>query len=220
MKKLCVLAVLVLVPGAVGAAELYLGNSGSNLGNTMPGGGAGGYYYYKCQNSVSFSCQSDYIKITYTGQSGGNGTSVSPYILTGCSFVSCACGHNRYLSGGKSCTSCSNNALAAPDYNTYHTNTSCQYCGSTSLMTKPTAGVVVCSACPANGTCDGTTTLKCDKGYYGTSTCTRCPGIVGTPSTTKAAGAKYKTECYIPKDGTFYDESGSGVFTDDCYYTN
>lgn len=218
MKKLCVLAALAMVPGAVGAAELYLGNNGGNLGSTIPGGPGG--TYYKCQNSVSFSCQSDYIKITYTSQSGGNGTSVSPYILTGCSFVSCACGSQAYLSGGKTCPRCSNNALAAPGFDDRHTNTSCQYCNSNALMTKPAAGVVVCNECPTNGTCDGTTTLKCDKGYYGTSSCTQCPGVVGTPSTTKAAGAKYITECYMPNGGIFYDQSGGGVFTGDCYYTN
>lgn len=218
MKKLCVLAVLALVPGAVGAAELYLGNSGSNLGNTMPGGPGGAYY--KCQNSGSFSCQSDYIKISYTSQVGGAGTSLSPYILSGCSFVSCACGEYAYLSGGKTCVACSNNTAGAPGVGDRHTNTSCQYCKRDSFMARPAAGVVVCNDCPTNGTCDGTTTLICNKGYYGTSSCSKCPSSGGTPGTTKAAGAKYITECYIPNGGTFYDQSGGGVFTGDCYYTN
>ena len=216
MKKLCVLAALALMPGVSGAAELYLGNSGKDLGYTTPGFGG---IYYKCQNSVSYSCQSDSIKITYTSRSGGDGTPVSPYILTGCSFVSCACSNIHYLSGGKTCLGCPNNTWGAPGVDDHHTNTSCQYCRNDFLMVRPATGGVVCNDCPTHGKCDGTTTLICDKGYYGTSSCTQCPSVVGAPATTKAAGAKYITECYIPKDGRFYDETGGGVFTDDCYYT-
>lgn len=113
--------------------------------------------------------------------------------------------------------------VAIQDYG-QHTNTSCEYCFRTQMMSTfaPAPGVTVkqCSACPSNATCDGTTNIVCAKGYYGTSSCSECPSAGGTPGTTKAAGAKAVTECYIPKGGTFYDESGHGTFDGgDCYYT-
>ncbi len=215
MKKLCLLVALGVLPDVVCAAELYLGNSGSNLNNTIPGMNAD---YYKCQNSVPFSCQSSYIKISYGSRTGGSGTSQSPYILSSCSFISCACSEKEYLSG-KTCVACSNDAKGLDHYGA-HTNTSCQYCFDNEIMYKPVADVIMCYPCPANATCNGTTSVKCAKGYYGTSSCTKCPNSGGTSGTTKADGAKTITECYIPSGGSFCDATGCGVFTSDCYYKN
>lgn len=225
MKKLFLFVGLVLVPMQGYAAQLYLGNSGSNLNATIPG--AGNSNYYKCQNSVSFSCQSGAILINYTSQVSGSGTSLSPYILSGCSFVGCACNNKTYLSG-TACIECKDNSLASPNYGEPHRNTSCQYCPSNMLKKTPAPGVVVCVDCPAAssiGTCDGSDTVKCIKGFYGTTSCSQCPpaqyqSCMGSFGTTDAAGAKEITECYIAKDGSFCDETGKGIFTDKCSYTN
>lgn len=66
---------------------LYLGNTGYNLNETRPE--VNGSSYYKCSNSVTFSCQTTAISVSYTSRSGGNGTSVSPYVINGCSFNGC-----------------------------------------------------------------------------------------------------------------------------------
>jgi len=217
MKKIYLIWCLGLVPTLGHGAQLYVGTGGGNLNVTMPSADVADVYY-KCQNSVSVSCQSAAMLISYSGKSGGAGTAMSPYILTGCSFVSCACGINEYLSGN-TCKACSNNALGGATIG-YHTNTSCQYCASSQLMLKPAPGVVVCTSCPSNGTCDGTTTMKCNDGYYGTTSCTKCPTSGGTPATTHGVGATSITKCCIPNNGTFYDDTGGGVFTGECCYTN
>ncbi len=215
MKKLYLLLALGMLPSVSSATDLYLGNTGSNLNNTIPGANSD---YYKCQNSVPFSCQSTYIKISYGSRTGGSGTPQSPYILSSCSFVSCACSEKEYLSG-KTCVSCSNGAKAL-DHMGVHTNTSCQYCFDNEIMYKPVADVVMCYPCPANATCNGTTSVVCAKGYYGTSGCTKCPSYGGAPGTTKSAGSTSVTKCYIPSGTTFSDPTGSGKFTADCYYKN
>ena len=76
-------------------------------------------------------------------------------------------------------------------------------------------------------------TLVCDTGYYGTPTytyterygdyfagCYRCPSSGGVYGTTAGPGATSVTECYIPSGNTFSDDSGSGEYSGDCYYTN
>lgn len=62
---------------------------------------------------------------------------------------------------------------------------------------------------------------RCIKGYYqGTLICTRCPvSEYGVRGTTAAAGATSQEECYIPAGTAFSDDSGSGILTSDCYYT-
>lgn len=70
--------------------------------------------------------------------------------------------------------------------------------------------------------------VVCDTGYYGTPTytyterygdyfagCYPCP----SSGTTAAPGATSITECYIPSGNTFADDSGSGEYSGDCYYT-
>ena len=191
MKKILLLLILAIMPSLAGAAELYLGNAGSNLSSVTPS--HGGATYYKCQNSVTYSCQTTYLKISYTSQVGGSGTPLSPYILTGCSFISCACSYQQYLSG-TTCRDCSNSImLGAPDSSTPHVATSCQYCK------KGFYGTSSCSQCP--------------RSYWGST--------YGDFGTTAAAGAKVVTECYLESGGAFADSTGKGeIVGDKCYYKN
>ncbi len=80
-------------------------------------------------------------------------------------------------------------------------------------------------SCRIQGSC------KCEQGYYGnpaynllsggcTGTCTRCPSSGGVYGTTASSGATSITECYIPSGGTFSDDTGSGIYTGNCYYSN
>lgn len=224
MKKLyLVIGLVLIVPIHAYAVELYLGNQGSNLNAVMHT--AGSSEYYKCSNSVAFSCQSDAVFITYTSKVSGSGTSASPYIISGCSFVSCACPDKYYLSG-TTCVKCSDNALAAETAGLYHTNKSCQYCPSNMLKKIPAQNVIECIDCPVTttGACDGSETVKCVKGFYGTTSCSQCPpaqyqSCMGSFGTTDGPGAKEITECYIDTNGRFCDETGNGVFTDKCSYT-
>lgn len=62
---------------------------------------------------------------------------------------------------------------------------------------------------------------QCKKGYYGSGqSCTRCPSSGGVYGTTAVAGATAITACYLPSGTAFNDTTGSGTYTDDCYYQN
>ncbi|MDE6481910.1 MAG: hypothetical protein K2L25_03780 [Alphaproteobacteria bacterium] len=62
---------------------------------------------------------------------------------------------------------------------------------------------------------------QCKKGYYGSGqSCTRCPSSGGVYGTTALAGATAITACYLPSGTTFSDTTGSGTYTDACYYQN
>lgn len=62
---------------------------------------------------------------------------------------------------------------------------------------------------------------QCKKGYYGSGqSCTRCPSSGGVYGTTAVAGAIAITACYLPSGTAFSDTTGSGTYTDDCYYQN
>lgn len=62
---------------------------------------------------------------------------------------------------------------------------------------------------------------QCKQGYYGSEqSCTRCPSSGGVYGTTALAGATAITECYLPSGTAFSDTTGSGTYTDKCYYTN
>lgn len=69
---------------------------------------------------------------------------------------------------------------------------------------------------------DGRTGYQCGPGFYksgGTMpmniTCSPC-----TSPGTSDAGATAITQCYIPKDTTGSDSTGSYKYTDKCYYAN
>ena len=73
--------------------------------------------------------------------------------------------------------------------------------------------------CPAS---TSKTKYGCEKGYYtydstgSTSmTCNKCPN-----TGTSENGNLAITGCYIPAEGTFSDDTGSGTVTDKCYYQN
>lgn len=237
MKKPLLIAPIALASQLAYGAQVYLGNttssssSSGNLNSTMPAARTG--KYYKCANSVSFSCQTSVILISYTSQTGGTGTSTNPYILTGCAFVSCACAFNQYLSGqnGKSCNSCKNGAVVLQDANEFHTKyviQECKYCSSGTLKKTDSGGQTSCNTCPANGTCDGSATVSCNIGYFGTTTCERCPlwsEVYGTSipqvipdvrSTTNSTGKTVVASCYFPA-GTYKDATGTFTLSGNCW---
>lgn len=75
-----------------------------------------------------------------------------------------------------------------------------------------------CTACPANATCAGGngSTFRCNANYYKSgAACQPCPN--GGKS---AAGATSITSCYLPSGTTFSDSTGSGTYTENCYYSN
>lgn len=92
-----------------------------------------------------------------------------------------------------------------------------------------------CTKCPDNATCAGgnSSTFKCNQGYYKNgSACTRCPAsgsvygttkgkpITGSLLYTEEYNATDITECYLPSGTPFISNtSGSGIYTNDCYYT-
>lgn len=68
-------------------------------------------------------------------------------------------------------------------------------------------------------------TYQCNNGYYGTPTnlsskptCTRCPALNGIYGTSVAGSNATQNDCYIPKNTTSSDASGSYTITGTCYY--
>ena len=100
--------------------------------------------------------------------------------------------------------------------------TSCSRCttykcdsGYYGTATSASAG---CTVCPSNATCAGgnDSTFVCSRGYYKDGDkCTKCP----SPGTTGLlGGAEAITECYIMTGYSFSDDSGSVMYTGNCYY--
>lgn len=82
-----------------------------------------------------------------------------------------------------------------------------------------------CECYSGSPVCKEYTSYRCAVGYWGTSSngtsgCTRCPSSGGVYGTTKSAGSRLITACYIPSGSAFGDTSGSGTYTGDCYYKN
>lgn len=69
------------------------------------------------------------------------------------------------------------------------------------------------------------TEYGCADGYYqsagsgATMTCSPCPAS-GDVTGKSEVGNTSITGCYIPSGNKFDDNTGSGVYTDSCYYTN
>lgn len=60
---------------------------------------------------------------------------------------------------------------------------------------------------------------RCNPGYYGSgTTCDRCPPSGAIFGTTAGPGATQIIECYLPTGTEFNDSTGSGAFSNDCYY--
>lgn len=75
-----------------------------------------------------------------------------------------------------------------------------------------------CTACPANATCAGGngSTFICKANYYKSgAACQPCPN-----SGKSTAGSTSITSCYLPSGTTFSDSTGSGTYSDKCYYSN
>lgn len=91
---------------------------------------------------------------------------------------------------------------------------------------KVRSATMTCTKCPSNALCGGkgnAVTFRCDNGYYRNgSGCTKCPTLEGKipqdgDSTT---GATSITECYIESDIPIADDTGFGMFIQDCYWKN
>lgn len=64
---------------------------------------------------------------------------------------------------------------------------------------------------------------SCKAGYYYDSndkTCTRCPSSGGVYGTTVDKNTDGITSCYIPSGTAFSDTTGTGTYTENCYYSN
>ncbi len=72
------------------------------------------------------------------------------------------------------------------------------------------------------GNCDiSYYTCECNYGYFGTQgNCSQCPEYETGKRGSVAAGARTITECYIPGGTGFSDNTGSGTYTDKCFYKN
>jgi len=72
-------------------------------------------------------------------------------------------------------------------------------------------------------TCSKKTEYRCAPGYYGVppsggSGCSLCPSADGAAGISDA-GSTDITNCRIPSGTAFSYSTGSGTYTDDCYYT-
>ena len=90
-----------------------------------------------------------------------------------------------------------------------------------------------CSCSEKSGTNVELNSLACDVGYYGNpsysyserygdyfSGCYRCPSSNGVYGTTATVGGTSVAECYLPSGNTFSDETGSGTYSNNCYYSS
>lgn len=60
--------------------------------------------------------------------------------------------------------------------------------------------------------------ITCETGYYGTTSCTKCPPFQSIPGTSPIGATKI-TECYISKNTVLSDNTGAyQFFRNDCYY--
>lgn len=210
-----------------GSQYTYTANSVYPIADSKAEGGQ----YLKCTNNITgVSCNSAGVKISYSAKTGGSGANErDPFVLTNCTFVSCACDSGTYLSGN-TCKSCDNDKLATDPKSgrNFHTNTSCNYCGLGAEMRSVAQNVTAC-VCTTGAWCQkDNEELMCQRGYYVDGTkCTACP-CVTVPSgggstqncgTTASQGANKKTDCFLSPYSPFSDDTGSGQYTGTCYYT-
>lgn len=74
----------------------------------------------------------------------------------------------------------------------------------------------------AFGACSATTKTytSCKSGYYLSSgTCNKCPSSGGVAGLTGDKNTGDITSCYIPSGTSFSDDTGSGTYTGNCYYS-
>ncbi len=109
----------------------------------------------------------------------------------------------------------------------------CDDCFSSRWKSSGTAGyqtrtVATCNTITCK--CSKKTEYRCAAGYYGTppaiqqignlTGCTECPPTSDGAARTSAAGSTANTRCYIANGASFSDTSGSGKYTNSCYYSN
>ncbi len=92
--------------------------------------------------------------------------------------------------------------------------------GTAGYERKPT------KSCSCFDGCQTSYIYRCAAGYYGSSTdgtsgCNRCPKLLNSSIYgASAAGSEDVTNCYMPAGTVFSNSTGSGVFTEDCQYSN
>lgn len=80
------------------------------------------------------------------------------------------------------------------------------------------------------GTCtpNGTYELRCNDGYWGTAEqpededptgCTMCPPFGGALANSTAGANTDITSCYMPANTQIKDETGTFIYTSDCFYS-
>lgn len=82
-----------------------------------------------------------------------------------------------------------------------------------------------CDCSTAIKSCTGPLVYRCASGYYGTanstgtSGCTKCPAAAdGTTVSSTPGNNATPQDCYIAKNKSFSDATGSGIYADKCYY--
>lgn len=73
-------------------------------------------------------------------------------------------------------------------------------------------------------TCESSLQFQCAPGWYGLATlaknnCAQCPSLGGVAGQSPA-GSGFISKCFIPAGTAFSDDSGTGVFANDCNYTD
>ncbi|MDE5615699.1 MAG: hypothetical protein K2I81_02605 [Alphaproteobacteria bacterium] len=139
---------------------------------------------------------------TYTWSDSLNGFECSAKEIGTCSCYTNGSGTSTYNCVCNGCSNC--NSSEWENYGTGYQRRNIAYCSCNS--------------------CSRYYSYRCAEGYYGTTSngtsgCTRCPasgGIYGM----SAAGSTTITACYIPSGTGFSDSTGSGIYTENCYYKN
>ncbi|MBQ8294705.1 MAG: hypothetical protein IJX89_04950 [Alphaproteobacteria bacterium] len=84
------------------------------------------------------------------------------------------------------------------------------------------AAFTICIHGGAFAECTGETIyVACKPGYYLESgDCKQCPPSGDVYGTTVDNNTGDITSCYLPSGTAFSDETGSGIYNTDCYYSN
>ena len=148
----------------------------------------------------------------YNGSSGSNFAidNITFFIEPGCTLSTsgctthectkidrCVCAPSSYL--------CPSSVQTCPE--------ECPNLSWTALSGNPKAE----TRCNSDYQCE----YRCAAGYYGSGVnCTQCPSSGGITGTSVAGDNATITKCYIPSGTSFSDSTGSGTYTNNCYWTN
>ncbi|MBQ8293809.1 MAG: hypothetical protein IJX89_00265 [Alphaproteobacteria bacterium] len=152
----------------------------------------------------------------------------------GCEWEVCYCSAELVLPGLCTTTNCTSDT-SYTDYSTGYTVkrtreclddictvTASEYACASGYYGTATSDSTGCTICPDNATCLGGngSTFRCAQGYYKNgASCPRCPISNNTYGTTLLLNATSITDCYLPSGTEFSDTTGTGTYTDKCYYT-